>query len=96
MNGKRGFSYAWSTRLLVLEYAKPRVVNPKFLLAPTRIKVLALKRLIAALNNIEVIEPGHDVAIFRFLAVQFDLEAQVVERVGIAERIFVGDEPRFV
>src|SRR3569832_1154526 len=47
-------------------------------------------------NNIEVIQPRHHVAALGFLAVQLDLQAQVVETVDVPERILVGNHAGFV
>src|SRR5437660_351199 len=48
------------------------------------------------LNDIEVAYAGHDVAALGVLAVQLDFEAQVIQRIRIAQGIFVADHARFV
>ena len=47
-------------------------------------------------DDIQMIKPRHHVAAFGFLAVQLDLQAQVVEAVGVAQRVLVGDHAGFV
>src|SRR5574343_1946421 len=42
-------------------------------------------------DDVEVADAGAQVAILGLLAVELDLQAQVVERIGIAQGIFVAD-----
>ena len=40
-------------------------------------------------DDVEVADAGEHVAVLRFLALQLDVEAQVVQRVGVAQRVLV-------
>src|SRR5258706_2685305 len=42
-------------------------------------------------EDVGVLDPRRDVAVLRFLGVQLDVEAQVVDAVGVPERILVAD-----
>src|SRR5262245_36893953 len=47
-------------------------------------------------DDVEVLDPRHDVATLRLLALQLDHQAQLVDRVGVAQRILVADLALFV
>src|SRR5882672_5532681 len=48
----------------------------------------------SASDDVEVLDPRRDVAVLRFLGVQLDVEAQVVDAVGVPERVLVADLAR--
>ena len=39
-----------------------------------------------------MINPFHHVAVLRIFGIELDLQAQVVHRIGVAQRIFVADQ----
>src|SRR5439155_5152898 len=43
------------------------------------------------LNNRQVLGAGRQVAAARAVTVQLDLQPQVVDRIGVSQRVFVGD-----
>src|SRR4029079_3311924 len=47
-------------------------------------------------DDVQVADAREHVAVLRFLALELDVEAQVVQRIGVAQRVLVRDEPRFV
>src|SRR6266571_9260454 len=55
-----------------------------------------LTRHAARSDDVEVIEPLRDVLVLRFLGLQLDGEAQVVDAVGVPERVLVADLARLV
>src|SRR5438876_7431628 len=48
------------------------------------------------LHDVEIAEAGHDIAVFRLFAMQLDLQAQIVERIGVAQRVLVADKASLV
>ena len=45
-----------------------------------------------SLHDLQMVEPGAQVAVLRVLALELDLQAQVVHGVGVAQRVLVADE----
>src|SRR6267378_4740591 len=51
-------------------------------------------RMSALSDDVEVLDPRRDVAVLRFFGVQLDVEAQVVDAVGVPQRVLVADLAR--
>src|SRR5258706_16276143 len=44
-----------------------------------------------SLDDFEVLQPRAEIAVLRVLALELDLQANVVHRVGVTQRVLVGD-----
>jgi hypothetical protein len=84
---KRRRQHSSSSNETLLIYRKARRANRTQRLDDTN----ALKRVESRSDDVEVRDAAHHVLVFRFLAVQLDHEPQLIDRVGVAQRILVTD-----